>query len=345
MKILVLVPGGLVEPLQASPLIASVRAGIPSATVTLACAGPATEIASHIPGVDTVLPIGQLGTHRGVATGFAAWMALRRRRFDAALVCGTSGSARMLAFTAGIPTRVGPGGGFSACCLSAHAAADVYANNAAIWVEMCDALGIDHRRYRPAFDPGPDAHRRARSELERGALDPARRLVALAPGIGADDTLAVDRHAVAWPGERYAHLANHLIRRHGAAVALVGNESDRECADAVAADIDGPVLDLIGRLSLPETAAVLARCELLVGGESPLLHLGAAMGTAVVGLFGPTDGRRRGPYGEDHRVVQGIPVPRRPRRRRRRSSDPEAVPTAMERIRVDDVLAAIEAAL
>jgi hypothetical protein len=58
------------------------------------------------------------------------------------------------------------------------------------------------------------------------------------------------------------------------------------------------------------------------------------VGTPTVGLFGPTDGRRRGPYGGEHRVVQALPPPGR------RQDWPDQA--LMDRIRVDDVLAGIE---
>ena len=47
-------------------------------------------------------------------------------------------------------------------------------------------------------------------------------------------------------------------------------------------------VDLVGTLSLPEVAAVLARCSLFVGNDSGLMHLSAATGTPTLGLFGPS---------------------------------------------------------
>ncbi len=106
-------------------------------------------------------------------------------------------------------------------------------------------------------------------------------------------------------------------------------------------DLGASAVDLSGQLDLRVVAAVLARCDLLVGGDTPLLHIAAAVGTPAVGLFGPTDGRRRGPYGSDHRIIQGV------------YSDPPDVPvgdgisppSVMDQIRVEDVLASIEASL
>ena len=108
---------------------------------------------------------------------------------------------------------------------------------------------------------------------------------------------------------------------------------------AAAVDIAGPHADVTGQLDVLGTAALLGLCDLVVSGDSPLLHLGAAVGTPTVGLFGPTDGRRRGAYGDEHRVVQAVPLPGHHHALHHTSGG------SMEQIRVEDVLAAIETAL
>ena len=82
---------------------------------------------------------------------------------------------------------------------------------------------------------------------------------------------------------------------------------------------------------------MIARCDLLVGSDTPLLQLAAAMGTPTVGLFGPTDGTLGGGYGRAHRVIQALAPPE--------YENSEADEASMEQIRVEDVLAGIEATL
>jgi len=96
-------------------------------------------------------------------------------------------------------------------------------------------------------------------------------------------------------------------------------------------DLRAEATDLAGEIDLSTLAGVIARCDLLVAADTPLLHLAAAVGTPSVGLFGPTNGRSRAPAGREHRVVQAIPA--------------GSASASLERIRVDDVLAGIESAL
>ena len=62
-------------------------------------------------------------------------------------------------------------------------------------------------------------------------------------------------------------------------------------------------IDLTGRLSLPEAAAVLRRAALFVGNDSGLMHLAAAAGAPTLGLFGPTNAAEYGPAGSRARAV------------------------------------------
>jgi heptosyltransferase-2 len=114
-------------------------------------------------------------------------------------------------------------------------------------------------------------------------------------------------------------------------VILVGDERDRATAEAMRVDLAADSVDLCGEVNLPTTAAVIARCDLLIGTDTPLLHLAAVMGVATVGIFGATDGRRRAPAGSEHRVVQALADGRSP--------------ATVDRILVDDVLAGIESPL
>ena len=56
-------------------------------------------------------------------------------------------------------------------------------------------------------------------------------------------------------------------------------------------------IDLVGRLSLPEVAACLARCALFAGNDSGLMHLAASAGAPTLGLFGPTSATEYAPAG------------------------------------------------
>jgi ADP-heptose:LPS heptosyltransferase len=344
MDILVVVDGGLVETLQATPLVRSLAAGIDGVRVTVACPPSAVEVAAHIPGVAEVISLGALEPRSGGPRALLrAFRALRGRRFHAAAVCCSRPLAAALVYFAGVPIRAGLAMGRHAVFFTDRVAREGDENRAAAWLRLAPALGVRHQLHQASYDPGPAARQVAVERMVGAGFEDGRLLIALAPGNGFADPLpAVPDRAISWDPERYAHLCNQLTMRHGAGIVVLGTEGDRAFVDAMLLDVGSPVLDLCAELGgLDDVAAVLERCDLLICGDSPLLHLAAAVGTPSVGLFGPTDGRLRGPYGPEHRVVQAVPEHDG---RTRHLPGTRDLPS-LRQIRVDDVLAGIEAGL
>jgi heptosyltransferase-2 len=122
-----------------------------------------------------------------------------------------------------------------------------------------------------------------------------------------------------WLKERFAETATTLAHEHGAAVLLFGSGKDeetrcREVKAMIEQQSQGiPVLNLAGRLSLLETAAMMDHCSVIVTNDSGLMHLAAARKRKVVAIFGPTV-RELGffPYGTTSTVIENISLSCRP---------------------------------
>lgn len=106
-----------------------------------------------------------------------------------------------------------------------------------------------------------------------------------------------------WPEARFADVCRELERRGFAAV-LVGGPDDRPVSEAVAraAGLRAERV-LAGATDLPTAAAVLERCAVLVANDGGLMHLAAAQGTPVVGIFGPQTPATFGPLGARSRAL------------------------------------------
>ncbi len=107
-----------------------------------------------------------------------------------------------------------------------------------------------------------------------------------------------------WPEACWARLAGWLVREKGFQVAITGSSSDRDLVEAIVAQAEGPLLNLAGRTSLAELAALLKKARVAVTTDTGPMHLAAALGTPVVALFGPTAPWRTGPFGAGHQVVR-----------------------------------------
>ncbi len=108
-----------------------------------------------------------------------------------------------------------------------------------------------------------------------------------------------------WPAESYAELVRLLAPVNpGFHFAILGGEEDRCLGEVIARADPARYLDLSGRLSLPELVEWIRLSELIVSNDTGPMHIAAALGTPVVALFGPTEPRRTGPYGQLEHVLQ-----------------------------------------
>ena len=148
--------------------------------------------------------------------------------------------------------------------------------------QLAAVLGLDP-------PPLPVAWITAEDDARAAALLPAgRRIIALGPTANWPPKV--------WPSDRFAALFQAL--GHGAVPAVFAGpgEIERAMAAPLLEELPGAI-DLVGRLTLPEVAACLARCALFVGNDSGLMHLAAAAGTPTLGLFGPTSAAEYAPAG------------------------------------------------
>ncbi len=116
-----------------------------------------------------------------------------------------------------------------------------------------------------------------------------RQRVVLVPG-GARNLLRDDALR-RWPLDNYAALATQLLA-DGCEVVLAGGPDDAWTSPAFATM---PVIDLIGKLSLVDTLALLDSADVTVTHDTGPLHLAGITRTAIVTIFGPTDPRGRLP--------------------------------------------------
>lgn len=133
-----------------------------------------------------------------------------------------------------------------------------------------------------------------------------------------------------WPADRYASVARDLAKVGYSTVVNAG-PGEWDLAETIADGARKNVFPMHGGIG--QLIACTRRADLSVGGDTGPVHLAAALGTPVVGIYGPTDPARNGPYGTDSRVLRH-PSSRRDHTRKKQ---PEA---GLLSIGVDEVVAA-----
>lgn len=183
------------------------------------------------------------------------------------------------------------------------------------------------------------------------AVDPAAReaVIQMLAAVGFDEseTLIVFQTAAGygdfkrWPAANFIELARRIASDQ-VRVVIAGALDDVELADGIAAD--SPATSVAGKTDLPQLIALLDRADLVVSGDSGPLHVASALGTRVVGIYGPTDPEVNGPVSW---AGQGVALLRRDLACspcysvRTRAECPLGDPICMRLVTVDQVEAAV----
>jgi len=105
-----------------------------------------------------------------------------------------------------------------------------------------------------------------------------------------------------WPPNRWGILANEISRR-GYLPVFVGSKNNLLDFEAIKEQMHCPYLNLIGKTTIREAAAIFTKASLVISVDSGAMHLAVASGARVLALFGPASPERWGPYGEEHRSI------------------------------------------
>jgi heptosyltransferase I len=106
-------------------------------------------------------------------------------------------------------------------------------------------------------------------------------------------------HAVRnWRPQRYAAVIDHAVQRHGMRVLLCGGPSalERQMGGAIERAVNVPLVNQVGRDTLPQMLALLARATVLLSPDSGPVHMATMVATPVIGLYAATRLQRVGPY-------------------------------------------------
>ena len=108
-----------------------------------------------------------------------------------------------------------------------------------------------------------------------------------------------------WPANHFAELIRSLAGKFPTArFAILGDKGDHPLGEMISQAAPEKILNLCGATTLPEMIEWVRRCDLLITNDTGPMHVAAALGKPLVALFGPTEPRRTGPYGQLENVLR-----------------------------------------
>ncbi len=108
-----------------------------------------------------------------------------------------------------------------------------------------------------------------------------------------------------WPAKYFAELVRRLAEKFPEArFAILGNGEDKPLGEIISRAAPERCLNLCSKTSLPEMIEWVRLCDLMITNDTGPMHVAAALGKPLVALFGPTEPRRTGPYGQLENVLR-----------------------------------------
>ena len=222
---------------------------------------------------------------------------IREGKYDLAVVVNADWRKALIPWLARIPVRVGVDkkkAGFfltKAVTYKYEPSRHTVDYNA----DLLKALGEKEPKPKPEVFITPEAKSWAEEFLRKNDTRRDACLIGIHPGAG--------HPARIWPVENYVRLINELLTNSRCKVMVIGSNSDHSIRE-IKSKINKYQVIFVSDISVQRMAALFQRCVCVVAQDSGPMHVATAVGTRVVALFGPSDARRFGPYGEGHIVVK-----------------------------------------
>lgn len=306
MKFLIVRLGALGDIVHAVPVAVALRRAWPNAQIDWVVSAKHREILDLVPVLDRRIVVNDRGPRTGGVSLTAAVRDLRRQQYDVAIdlqgliksaaIARLSGASRVLGFNARYAResfasrfygeQYDPGGeGMYAPSETRHVVA--------INLGMLSLLGVT---------PGP-----AEFRIEAPRSEAVARVIEQAGGRFALLNTGAAWPNKRWPASRLGALASRLQHERGLASVVLWGPGERALAEEVVATGGGAAL-LAPQTTIADIAALASAAAVMVSGDTGPTHIGSAVGTPLVGIYGPTRPERNGPLGADDESVSRATV-------------------------------------
>ena len=304
-RIVARTPTWVGDAVMSLPALHELRRIFPAAHITLACHPGTADLFIELDFADEVL-ISEPGNF-SVIRNARRW---RQGRFELAVLFQNAFVAAVTAWLAGVPLRVGYNTDRRGALLTTAIPLPPWKNqrhesfyylNVVAELERallgtCSIADTEPHFNLPVSDKRKAA---ARQMIEQAGIRPGKPLALLCPG-------SVNSRAKRWPAERYAELADRLVES-GMEVALIGSAREMDVSTDVSNRTSHQTLVLTGKTTVAQAVAIISTADVLVTNDTGPAHIGAAVGTPTLVIFGPTNPLTTYPFSPTAAIIRHPP--------------------------------------
>lgn len=303
-RILIINPFGIGDVLFTTPIIHSLKDVFPEVKIGYLCNRRTAPILKNNPYIDYVFVYERDEFEKIRKKTIFLWFKkiltfiteLKRAHFDLALDLSLNSQYGFFCWVAGISERLGYNFKGRGLFLTKKIPLLGFRDKHIVhyYAELLKYLGVELKyRKLELYLKGEDI-KRIEDILEKEGLGLVTLFVGIIPGAGG--SWGKDAYLKHWPIENFALLADKLVENQNAKIIIMGDSSEREIAQGITSRMRYKALDLTGKTSLGELAALLSKMHIVVTNDGGPLHIAVALGIKTVSIFGPVNEKVYGPY-------------------------------------------------
>jgi len=292
-KVLIIKLGAIGDLLMATPAIRALKNAYPTAHVSILVGKSSKMAVNGNPHIDEFIECDDYIIYKGTLLQKLKYilsliLKIKREKYDVVFIFHRDWRFNLFAFLCGIPERVGFDRNGEGRFLTNKVRISGIKHNIDQYLEIIKAIGIRDDGKGMDFIISNEVEKAADEILTRKGLKNGDIKIGVLAG-GASN-IKTEMPIKRWPVEDYTELSGKIVAG-GYKVILLGAESDKSNSEIISRNIVNGVIDLTGRTTLEETAAVMKRCKVIITHDSGPMHLASAMQVPVISIFGPTDPR------------------------------------------------------
>lgn len=295
-KVLVVNANWLGDAVFSMPVFAVLKMNAPDCIIS--CLGPPRikPIMECVPEIDEFIEFDEQRRHKSLWAKIKLILELREKKFDTAILLHRSLTRALIVFLAGIRYRAGyntKGRGIFLTHKITLPQEDLH--RADHYLNVIQQIGIGGERTTSQLTVSQENRDYIDVLLQKRGVTPNQYLIVIHTG--------GNWHLKQWPVSYFKALIDHLTKEKNIQLIFTGAEGDKDRVNKLLQNISSNTVNLTGQLDIKQLIALLKRADLMISADSGPLHLANSVGTAVIGLFGPTRPELTGPIGSGKSVI------------------------------------------
>ena len=296
-KILIRSTNWIGDAIMTTPAVKTIRQNFPDCHIALLVNSWVAPVFAASTDLDEIIIIDHQGRHKGVLGLWRLSQEIRLLGFEVVILLQNAFKAAFFAFLAGIPVRAGfkrDGRSIFLTVPIPIKAETRKLHHVFYYQQLVVDLGL-----RRAPNVLTLTVARQDKEWAQQFIDclATKIIIGLNPG-------ATFGPSKCWPAEKYGQLVAELAGEYDWQFLVFGSEADYEVGEIIKGYYPDKILNLMGKTSLGQVMALIELSTVFVTNDSGLMHVGAALHTPLVAIFGSTDEVATGPFAKNVKVVK-----------------------------------------